>query len=139
MFLLDSDSLTHYLQAHEPITDRVHAHSDDDIGTTIITKGEILRGRIEYLIKAENRENFLIAQDRYLVTERALKDFFIATLTNAAIDHWERLQKTKGVRNIGRADLLIASIVLAEDATLVTSNQRHFRLVPHLRTENWMK
>jgi tRNA(fMet)-specific endonuclease VapC len=38
---------------------------------------------------------------------------------------------------IGRADLLIASIALSRQATLVTRNLRHFRLIPGLRVENW--
>jgi len=34
-------------------------------------------------------------------------------------------------------DLLIASIALAVDGTLVTGNQRHFESVPGLRLETW--
>jgi tRNA(fMet)-specific endonuclease VapC len=39
---------------------------------------------------------------------------------------------------IGRADLLVASIALANRATLVTRNLRHFREVPGLSLENWV-
>ena len=34
-------------------------------------------------------------------------------------------------------DLLIASIALAQRATLVTRNLRHFRQIPALNVENW--
>ncbi|MGH9677814.1 MAG: type II toxin-antitoxin system VapC family toxin, partial [Candidatus Acidiferrum sp.] len=40
-------------------------------------------------------------------------------------------------RKIGRADLLIAAITLANRATLVTRNLRHFRVIGGLRVENW--
>jgi predicted nucleic acid-binding protein len=53
------------------------------------------------------------------------------------------LQSTKSgadrkLKKIGRSDLLIASITLANDAILVTRNLRHFRQVPHLQAENWV-
>ena len=38
---------------------------------------------------------------------------------------------------IGRADLLIAAIVLTHRATLVSRNLKDFRQVPGLRVENW--
>jgi len=43
----------------------------------------------------------------------------------------------KELRKIGRADLLIASIALAKNATLVTRNVGHFKLIPGLKTVNW--
>jgi tRNA(fMet)-specific endonuclease VapC len=51
---------------------------------------------------------------------------------------FERLQLIKGLKKIGRGDLLIASIALAHGATLVTRNLKHFRQVPQLRLVNWM-
>jgi len=38
---------------------------------------------------------------------------------------------------IGPMDLLIASIAMARDATVVTANEREFRRVPGLSVENW--
>jgi tRNA(fMet)-specific endonuclease VapC len=36
-------------------------------------------------------------------------------------------------------DLQIASIALRHDAPLVTHNQRHFKRVPNLKLEDWLK
>ena len=55
----------------------------------------------------------------------------------AAAAEFDRLLATKGLRRIGRADLLIASIALANKATLVTRNRRDFQKVPGLQIENW--
>jgi tRNA(fMet)-specific endonuclease VapC len=55
----------------------------------------------------------------------------------AAATHFDRLRLMKRLRKIGRADLLIASIVLASDATLVTRNVRHFKQIPDLKIVNW--
>jgi tRNA(fMet)-specific endonuclease VapC len=41
------------------------------------------------------------------------------------------------LRNIGCGDLLIASIALANRATLVTRNRKDFRKLPNLGLENW--
>lgn len=38
---------------------------------------------------------------------------------------------------IGPNDMLIASIALAHDATVVTANESEFRRVPSLRVESW--
>jgi tRNA(fMet)-specific endonuclease VapC len=39
---------------------------------------------------------------------------------------------------LGEPDLRIASIVLANDLTLISGNVRHFSRVPNLRLENWL-
>lgn len=58
--------------------------------------------------------------------------------TDAQAAHqFDRLRTVKGLRKIDHADLLIASIVLARKATLVTRNLRHFRLIPGLQIVNW--
>jgi tRNA(fMet)-specific endonuclease VapC len=48
-----------------------------------------------------------------------------------------RAQLRRAGTPIGGNDMLIASIALAADATLVTRNEQEFRLVPGLRVEVW--
>ena len=48
-----------------------------------------------------------------------------------------RFHAEKKYRKIGRADLLIACIALAHNATLVTRNTKDFAVVPGLKLENW--
>lgn len=40
---------------------------------------------------------------------------------------------------VAHADLQIAAIALANELTLVTGNERHFRRIPGLRVENWLQ
>ena len=70
-------------------------------------------------------------------SERDLRSFPIEPIDAAAASEFDRLRQLKGLRGVGRPDLLIASIALAKKATLVTRNVRHFRLIPNLRVENW--
>ena len=55
----------------------------------------------------------------------------------AAAAEFERLRANKKLKKIGRRDLLIACIALANRARLVTRNQKDFRQVPGLHVENW--
>ena len=70
--------------------------------------------------------------------EELLAQIEVVLLNNASLTIFQRLRGTKGLKRIGRADLLIASIALAQQATLVTRNLRHFRQVPNLKAVNWV-
>jgi len=55
----------------------------------------------------------------------------------AAAAQFDALRQNRKLKKIGRRDLLIAAITLAEQATLATRNLKHLRQVPGLRVENW--
>ncbi len=55
----------------------------------------------------------------------------------AAAADFDRLRQNRKLKKIGRGDLLIAAIALANRALLVSRNLRDFRQVPGLRVENW--
>jgi tRNA(fMet)-specific endonuclease VapC len=139
-YLLDTDTYTHLYREHPKVVAAAKeaAGRGATIGITIITKVEILRGRIEALLKADRRERFLAMQRQFLRSEEALQRLLVQPLADAALDYFERLSATRGLRSIGRDDLLIASIVLSHNATLVTRNLRHFRLIPNLKYVNWV-
>jgi tRNA(fMet)-specific endonuclease VapC len=67
-----------------------------------------------------------------------LAQTLVVPLDDAAAAVFDRLRAVRRLRQIGRADLLIASIALAHRATLVTRNVRHFRQVPGLTVINWV-
>jgi tRNA(fMet)-specific endonuclease VapC len=119
VYLLDTDTLTHLYSGNSNVTNRLKSVTDVEVGITIVTKVEILRGRIDYLLKADNGSNLLKAQELFFRTERLLGELLIVPMN-------------------GRADLLISSITLAHRATLVTRNLRHFKQIPGLRLENWV-
>jgi tRNA(fMet)-specific endonuclease VapC len=53
------------------------------------------------------------------------------------IDRLQSLDKSKWAVTIIEKDVKIAAIALANQATIVTRNQRDFMLVPGLALENW--
>jgi tRNA(fMet)-specific endonuclease VapC len=138
MYLLDTDTLTHLHAGNANVVKRLKSVADEEVGISIITKVEVLRGRIDYLLKAEAGESLLKAQELLFRTEALLNDLLIVPVDRAASIEFDRLRSGSNFRKIGRADLLIASITLANRATLVTRNIRHFKQIPGLKLENWV-
>jgi tRNA(fMet)-specific endonuclease VapC len=138
MYLLDTDTLTHLQFGNSNVAEKLRMNEDSEFGITIVTKVEILRGRIEYLLKAEDGINLLKAQELLFRTEALLSDLLVIPVDRAASVEFDRLRTVSKFRKIGRADLLIASITLANRAVLVTRNLRHFKQIPGLRVENWV-
>ena len=138
MYILDTDTLTHLYAGHPRVIERLHRLDDADVGTTIITKIEMLRGRFEFLLKAATKEELLRAQHWLDRTEELLAQIIVIPIDGLVAAEFTRLRGMKKLRKIGRADLLIASIALRHRAVLVTRNIRHFQQVPGFKPINWI-
>jgi tRNA(fMet)-specific endonuclease VapC len=138
MHLLDTDTLTYLHAGHLRVVRHLCELDDPDVGTTIITKIELLRGRFEFLLKAASGTDLLRAQQWLVRTEDLLAQILIVPMDEAAAFEFGRLRAARRLRKIGCADLLIASIALAHRATLVTRNVRHFEQIPRLIVTNWV-
>ena len=138
MYLFDTDTLTHLHAGNANVVARLRAVDDPEVGTTIITRVELMRGRIDFLLKASTGTDVVRSYQRLVRTEDLLAQLFVAPFDQAAATHFDQLRSVKAYRKIGRADLLIASIVLANRATLVTRNLRHFRQIHGLQVVNWV-
>jgi tRNA(fMet)-specific endonuclease VapC len=138
MHLLDTDTLTRAHGGHEGIARRIQQVGEANVATTVITAIEVLRGRQEFLLKAEDGEELLRAQELLSASENLLASLPILLVNPAAAARFDQLRTDKKLRKIGRADLLIGCIALAHKATLVTRNLRHFRQIPGLNLDNWI-
>ena len=136
MIVLDTDILTFYLHDHPGVVQRVQ-DAGDDVVLTIISRIETLHGRFASLLKAANGEELQRGQLRLEQAERDLARFPVLPVTAAAAAEFDRLRQHKKLKKLGRGDLLIAAITLANRATLVTRNLKDFRQVPGLQIENW--
>jgi tRNA(fMet)-specific endonuclease VapC len=136
MILLDTDTLTLWLMGHSAVGRRVLGTSDV-VATTVVSRIELLRGRFEYLLKANDGAQLQAAQSRLDRTELQLGGLVVVPVDALSAANFDRLRRIKNLKRIGRADLLIASIALAHRAILVTRNLRHFRQISGLIPENW--
>ena len=82
-------------------------------------------------------EELIRAVARLRATEAAIASFEPIEIDALAAARFDELREVKGLKKIGRGDLLIACIALANDALLVSRDLRDFRQVPGLRVENW--
>jgi len=111
MHLLDTDTLTYLHAGHPGVIKHLQEVTDPDVGTTIITKIELLRGRFDFVLKAATGAELLRAQQWLARTEELLAQIMVVSLDEAAATQFDRLRAVKSLRS--RADLLIASIALA--------------------------
>jgi tRNA(fMet)-specific endonuclease VapC len=140
MFVMDSDTYTHYLRDHPQVVKRIEKAvvEKQPFGICVITLIEVLQGRFDSLLKADTHERFLKAQDNVFRAQQSLQRIRTLRLDETALEIFDDLSKLRGAKNIGRKDLLIASITRAHKATLVTRNLKHFKLIPQLKCENWV-
>ena len=138
MHLLDTDTLTYLYAGHPRVERNLRELDDEEVAITVITRIEMLRGRFDFMLKAATGADLLRAQQLLARTEDLLDQMPVVSITEASAAEFDRLRNVKGLRKIGRADLLVASIALAHRATLVTRNLRHFDQVPRLRVVNWI-
>jgi len=138
VLILDTDTLSLLHAGHERVVEHMERIDPAEVAITIITKIEVLRARYEFILEAANGEELLRAQRWLIHSQHLIDELPLALITGDAAAQFDRLSKIKKLKKIGRADLLIASIALANGATLVTRNLRHFRQVPHLEVENWV-
>lgn len=138
MYLLDTDTLTYLYAGQAQVVNRLQQAGTPNVGTTIITKIEVLRGRMDAVTKAADAGKLLHAQRLLIRSEQFIEAMVIVPLDQPAATIFERLTKAPILHKIGRADLLIASIALSNRATLVTRNRRHFEKVPGLTVVNWV-
>jgi tRNA(fMet)-specific endonuclease VapC len=136
MFLLDTDIATLAYHNHPAVLERIQT-ADSPVRLALVTRLELLRGRIDSVIKAADAQELLRAEDTLARTEAFCSGFAIVAIGTTAAELFVRLWSNKRVKKMGRGDLLNACICLANDATLVTRNTKDFIAIPSLKLENW--
>jgi tRNA(fMet)-specific endonuclease VapC len=136
MLLLDTDTLTLLNMGHPRIRPRAEKEKDI-IAITVISRIEVLMGRFNFVLKAADGEQLLLAQNRLVQSDNDLATLRIIPVDAASCAEFNKLRTDKKLKKIGRPDLLIACVALAHRAKLVTRNLKDFRQVPGLQIENW--
>ncbi|HAA30430.1 MAG TPA: nucleic acid-binding protein [Cyanobacteria bacterium UBA8553] len=137
-YILDTDHVTLLQQAHPIVSQRVGAVNPDEIGVTVITVEEQVRGwlnAIRQTSQSSQPERLIWAYRGLRDVVRYLSRLNLVDFSQEAYACYLELRYQR-IR-IGTQDLRIAAIVLAENSILVTRNQRDFVRVPGLVFEDW--
>lgn len=129
IYLLDSDACVEVLRHGEPMVSRVLLVSPHDIGISAMTESELEYG--VFKSRAAERE-------RRHINDLLRNLGYVLPFDSAAARVHARLRHAIRAQPIGPHDLIIASIAIANDLTLVTHNTREFSRVPGLAIEDWM-
>lgn len=131
IYCLDTDILIEYFRGSEAIKRKIESLTgEDSLGLIWLTfyeffKGIFVSGKLE-------EEEFL---QKLAKTCIVLEPSYEASKMGGEI--YATLKKEGKL--INDADILIASVVKAHDAVLVTNNEEHFSRIEGLKIENWLK
>ena len=138
MYLCDTDHMSlieHGGTLFDRIKARLRTVPQDDVATTIISYEEQMRGwlaRIAQITAPERQISVYVELKRQL---RNYCDIAVIEYDAKVVIEFKRLRQ-EGIR-IGTMDLKIASIAIANDATVLTRNTQDFSRVPNLKFEDW--
>jgi tRNA(fMet)-specific endonuclease VapC len=137
MFILDTDIATLAFHSHERVLKQLAHAGTTPVVLSIVTRLEMLFGRIEAIRKAASGAELLRAVDRFVQTEKFLERFPIATINPTVAEQFDTLRGSKKLRRMNAGDRLQAAITLAHQATLVTRNTQDYASVPNLALADW--
>jgi len=131
IYCLDTDILIEHFRGNEAIKKRIEGlKPEDGLGLIWLTIYEFFKGI--FVSGKLGEEKFL---QKLAQTCIILDPLYEAAKIGGEI--YAKLKKEG--RLINDADILIASIVKAHDAVLVTNNENHFSRIEGLKIENWLK
>ena len=137
-YILDTDHFTFLQQLHPLVKQRVDAINPENIGVTVVTVEEQMRGWLDAVRQASpsSQANRLVwAYTGLGDALKFLNNFDLLNFDDRAYIRYVGLRSQR-IR-IGTQDLKIAAIALSKNSILVTRNQRDFAQVPDLIFEDW--
>jgi tRNA(fMet)-specific endonuclease VapC len=131
MYLLDTDTIIYAIKGERQVTRRLEETAGQPKAVSVITYGELFFGAMKSAAPQAN-----------LAKVRRVGELFpVIEVSRAVMETFGSLKAE--LQNRGEAvddfDLVIASTALVHSYSLVTNNERHFRNIPGLRLENWVR
>jgi tRNA(fMet)-specific endonuclease VapC len=130
-YVLDTDTLIYCLNGKPEVVQAINKVKNENLYTTIFNYTELLYGAYNSVKKKQN----LIRIEKFLECLNVL--FFNQHAAHIYAEQKAMLRKQRKL--IDDLDLLIASISLQNEYTLVTNNEKHFQRIKKLSVENWSK
>ncbi|MCC5603721.1 type II toxin-antitoxin system VapC family toxin [Nostoc favosum] len=130
IYLLDTDTCIYWIKDINSVTNKIREIGWEQICICSITVAELYFGAYNSQRVAENLTR----------AEDFIQNLPVVPLTDPALRKYGELKAE--LRRIGQTiaefDLLIASVAVAENYTLVTNNIRHYSRISNLQLENWI-
>jgi tRNA(fMet)-specific endonuclease VapC len=136
LLIFDTDHISLWQRQHQPILDKIDAIGLDKIATTVITVEEQFRGRLDMIRRANSESSRISAYHWMRETSLFYGQLSQIISWSSEAEQYHLALKQNRIR-IGAQDLRIASIAIANDATVITRNRRDFSQVPGLTIEDW--
>ena len=128
IWLLDTNVLIHAVRGRPPgVRAQLQRQSPEDVAVSSITMAELWYGAEKSVSPARKRKAW----------KAVMAPFQVIAFDRDAAEHHARIRYLLRHKPIGERDLLIASIAMAHDLTLVTHHAAEFARVPRLRVEDW--
>jgi len=129
-YCIDSDILIYFLKGNQKIIDKFIRIPSYNLYITRINYTELLYGAYNSERVKENLKKITLFLEKFNVLEydKNSADIFAKLKSD--------LKKEGKV--IADMDLMIASIALANNQTLVTNNLKHFQRIKKLKIERWI-
>jgi len=129
--LLDTNTCIYFLnRASEKVVQQFKELSPSQIKLPSITVAELYYGAEKSNFKAKNREK----------VKRFVSTFEIVSFDEKTCTAYAKIRHSleRSGTPVGPMDLLIASIGLAHNFTVVTNNIKEFKRVKGLKLQNWV-
>ena len=131
-YVLDTNTMTRLFRQETVFVQRLLAKRRSDVLVPEVVFAEMAFGveRLGKTKRAKAIQSFIDAMR---------EEFEIAPWTSEVSDHFGRVKaklETRGAK-VEDFDIAIAAHALAVDATLVTSNRKHFERIDELLIEDW--
>jgi tRNA(fMet)-specific endonuclease VapC len=139
VYILDTDILTLFERGHSSVVARLGQTSFHEIGITVITAEEQIRGRLaqirRYSSNQGRTQEYLESYRWFRETVEIIRDFSILDYDERAHAIYESLRQQK--LRIGASDLRIAAITLSVSGILITRNSVDFGKIAGLAIQDW--
>lgn len=129
MIVLDTDTISYFLKGIPSVVERFKNTATDVMYTTIINRSELLYGAY---YSGENKQRL----DKINGFLQCIPILPFNTQSSTIFAENKASLRRAGL-TVADFDLLIASIVLAHDALLITNNHKDFSKIKGIRLENW--
>jgi predicted nucleic acid-binding protein len=133
MYLLDTNILSEIIRKNpnKSLVNKLGTVPSPAIFTATICVMELRHGAM----KRGNSPDFWLMIERHILSKVRILDFSYSE----AIKAGELIHQLYSLgRPIGIEEIMIGSIALCNDLTIVSGNTKHFLQIPGLRVENWL-